>query len=57
MHTTVFLETDFFLLPATSVVAPAVFAGIGVNLISHVLIEHLFRAERNFDRTHPQTER
>ena len=28
---------------------PAVFAGIGVNLVSHVVIRHLNRAERRFE--------
>lgn len=31
---------------------PAVFGGIGVNLISHALISHLARAERQFEREH-----
>ena len=31
---------------------PAVFAGIGVNLMSHILIGHLTEAERRFDREH-----
>jgi hypothetical protein len=29
---------------------PAVFAGLGVNLLSHVLIDHLHRAESRHDR-------
>lgn len=29
---------------------PAVFGGIGVNLLSHILIDHLHRAESQFDR-------
>lgn len=29
---------------------PAVFAGIGVNLLSHVLIDHLHRAEGRYER-------
>jgi hypothetical protein len=32
---------------------PAVFAGIGVNLLSHALLSHLVRAERRFERDHP----
>lgn len=36
---------------------PAMFAGIGVNLISHILINHLNEAERKFDREHAATER
>lgn len=31
---------------------PAVFGGIGVNLISHVLLRHLAEAEERFDREH-----
>ena len=29
---------------------PALFAGIGINIISHVLISHLSDAEKRFDR-------
>ena len=29
---------------------PVLFAGIGVNIVSHVLIAHLSDAERRFDR-------
>lgn len=29
---------------------PAMIGGIGVNMTSHVLIQHLFDAERRFDR-------
>jgi hypothetical protein len=28
---------------------PVVFAGLGVNMVSHVLIEHLKKAEQRFD--------
>ncbi len=31
---------------------PAVFAGIGVNMISHVLVSHVTDAENKFDREH-----
>lgn len=34
-------------------VLPAVFGGIGVNLISHVLLRHLIEAEKRFEREHP----
>ena len=34
---------------------PALFGGIGVNLISHVLVRHLVGAERAFEREHPPT--
>lgn len=33
-------------------VLPVVFGGIGVNLISHVLLRHLNEAEGRFDREH-----
>lgn len=29
---------------------PALFAGVGVNMISHVLISHLSQAEKQFER-------
>ncbi|MBP9653488.1 MAG: hypothetical protein KBE19_03780 [Rhodocyclaceae bacterium] len=32
---------------------PAVFAGLGTNIISHVLIQHLAEAEARYDRAHP----
>lgn len=31
---------------------PAVFAGIGINIVSHVLISHLADAERQYERNH-----
>lgn len=31
---------------------PALFAGIGINLVSHVLIRHLEGAERRFEHHH-----
>lgn len=31
---------------------PVVFAGIGTNVVSHVLIEHLTKAEKKFDQEH-----
>ena len=33
-------------------VIPAIFAGIGVNIISHILISHLNDAEKKFERDH-----
>jgi len=33
---------------------PLMFGGIGVNLISHVLISHLVDAEQRFDREHAE---
>ena len=32
---------------------PALFAGIGINVISHVLIRHLGEAETKFESEHP----
>jgi hypothetical protein len=32
---------------------PLLFAGIGLNMISHILITHLADAEKEFDREHP----
>lgn len=43
---------DRFFLTELSIalyLLPAVFAGIGVNLVSHVLIRHLNRAESKFE--------
>lgn len=33
---------------------PAMFGGIGVNVLSHVLVGHLVEAERRFAREHPE---
>jgi len=33
-------------------VFPILFGGVGVNVISHVLITHLLKAERTFDKEH-----
>ena len=32
---------------------PAMFGGIGINVISHVLIDHLLDAEKRFRDSHP----
>jgi hypothetical protein len=32
---------------------PVVFAGIGTNVLSHVLIQHLTEAEKKFDEKYP----
>ena len=34
-------------------VLPLMLGGIGVNLISHVLLRHLDAAEKRFERSHP----
>lgn len=36
---------------------PALFAGLGINVLSHLLISHLSQAERQFDREHPTNRR
>lgn len=33
---------------------PALFAGVGINVISHILISHLSEAEARFKREHPR---
>jgi glycopeptide antibiotics resistance protein len=53
--TTPSLVDDIFFASESSValyLLPLLFAGIGVNLISHILISHLGDAERRFDREH-----
>jgi hypothetical protein len=32
---------------------PAMFAGIGINIVSHILVSHLVDAEKRFKREHP----
>ena len=34
-------------------VLPVLFAGVGVNIISHVLVRHLEQAEKAFEDKHP----
>ncbi len=41
-------------LSAALYLLPALFAGIGVNMISHILISHLTEAEREFDQRRQQ---
>ena len=35
---------------------PAMFAGIGINLVSHVLVRHLTEAEKRFEKEHSRSE-
>lgn len=35
---------------------PALFAGIGIDVISHVLIRHLDKAQEKFRREHPSSQ-
>lgn len=54
-HTTTSLTDDIVFTSELTValyVLPLVFGGIGVNLVSHVLLRHLTEAERRFDREH-----
>jgi hypothetical protein len=32
---------------------PAMFGGIGINVVSHVLVRHLVEAEAQFEKEHP----
>ena len=52
-HTTTSLTDDIVFTSELTValyVLPLVFGGMGVNLISHVLLRHLSEAEGRFDR-------
>ena len=52
-HSSPSLLDDRFFASELSValyVLPVLFAGIGVNMISHVLIRHLTKAERRFEQ-------
>jgi hypothetical protein len=33
---------------------PTIFAGTGINVISHILINHLIEAEKGFEKKHPK---
>ena len=51
------ITDDFFFVSELSValyLLPALFAGIGINMVSHVLMHHLVDAELRFDREHPE---
>jgi hypothetical protein len=39
-------------ISAALYILPILFGGIGVNMVSHVLIAHLMQAEGRFDREH-----
>lgn len=51
-HSPSLLDDSFFRseLSIALYLIPAVFAGIGVNMTSHVLVSHLVDAEKKFDR-------
>jgi len=57
--TTSSLVDDAVFLSELSVglyVLPALLAGVGINVISHVLIRHLGEAERQFEKEHPPSD-
>ena len=54
-HQTTSLTDDMVFTSELTValyVLPLVFGGMGVNLVSHVLLRHLSEAEERFDREH-----
>ena len=53
------LADDFLFLSEIRValyLLPALFAGLGINVISHVLTTHLTAAERRFRERHPEVD-
>ncbi|HCE07459.1 MAG TPA: hypothetical protein DIT28_14590 [Oxalobacteraceae bacterium] len=56
-HTLSTLDDKFFAsqLKVALYLLPAVFAGIGINVVSHILISHLVRAENKYDQVHPRS--
>lgn len=51
------LADDFLLVSEVRValyLLPALFAGLGINVISHVLTTHLTAAEKRFRERHPE---
>ncbi len=53
-HTTSAIDDRFFVseLSIGFYLIPALFGGVGVNLVSHVLIRHLNDAENQFEKEH-----
>ena len=51
-HTAILFEDKIFTseLSLALYLLPLVSAGIGINIVSHLLIRHLTEAERNFDQ-------
>lgn len=51
------LDNFFFVseVSAALYLLPALFAGIGINMMSHLLINHLVDAEKRFDREHRES--
>jgi len=54
-HTLSILDARFFAsqLKIALYLLPALFAGIGINVVSHILVSHLVSAERKFAQEHP----
>ena len=55
-HTTSAMDDRFFIseLSIGFYLIPVLFGGVGVNLVSHVLIRHLNEAENQFEKEHPK---
>jgi hypothetical protein len=54
-HTLSIIDDKFFAsqLKVALYLLPALFAGIGINVVSHILISHLVSAEKKFAQEHP----
>ena len=54
-HTLSILDARFFAsqLKIALYLLPALFAGIGINVVSHILVSHLVSAEKKFAQEHP----
>ena len=53
-HTPSLLDDQFFTsgISLALYLFPALFAGVGINIISHLLVTHLTEAERRYRREH-----
>lgn len=51
------LDARFFAsqLKVALYLLPALFAGIGINVVSHIVISHLVGAEKKFAQEHPRS--
>lgn len=56
-HTSSLLDDELFgsALSVALYLLPVVFAGIGTNVVSHVLIQHLAEAEEKYDQKYPES--
>ena len=55
-HTPSLLDDQLFAsgISLALYLVPALFAGVGINIISHLLVSHLTEAERRYRREHRQ---